>query len=64
MCFCRILANYVELRCDGIYHYSQTVLLGYGLTETTGAITRTTESSPPGTVGEVVPTLELKVDIF
>lgn len=37
------------------------VAQGYGLTETTGAITRTTESSPPGTVGEVVPTLELKI---
>lgn len=44
------------------YRYSQTVWLGYGLTETTGAVTRTKEDSPPGTVGEILPFLELKVD--
>jgi 4-coumarate--CoA ligase len=39
------------------------VAQGYGLTEVTGAITRTNEEpdAPPGTVGLVVPSLELKI---
>lgn len=36
------------------------VAQGYGLTETTGAVTRTNENSPEGSVGNVVPNLEVK----
>lgn len=37
------------------------VAQGYGLTEASGTITRSNEVTPPGSVGELVPTLELKI---